>query len=184
MASPGDQRDRVGSRAERGRGSGARPRAGARRRDRVLGVVLAAALAEWRIVARLEAIEAAISGSADPLLGGGGLVGALGAGLGDGGLPVGAPTPEFTLLSTEGDRHALGSLLAPGVPPLLVFSDSGCGPCDTLLPELAERQRELHQRLQIAVIDNGDPEPQPREGRAARPRARAAADRARGLRLL
>jgi peroxiredoxin len=115
-------------------------------------------LQNGRIVARLEAIEAAVSESAEPLLDGGGLGAAVGAGLADAGLPVGAPAPEFTLLSTEGERHALGSLLAPGVPLLLVFSDSGCGPCNTLLPVLAGWQRELHQRLQIAVIAGGDPE--------------------------
>jgi peroxiredoxin len=109
-----------------------------------------------RIFARLEAIEAAIGGSREPLLAGGESVPALGAGLGDGGLAVGTPAPEFTLASVDGDRYALGSLLASGLPLLLVFSDAGCGPCDALMPELAGWQRAQHQTLQIAVIASGD----------------------------
>jgi peroxiredoxin len=75
-----------------------------------------------------------------------------------GGLPVGAPAPGFTLPSTDGDRHALGSLLASGVPLLLVFSDAGCGPCDALLPELAGWQHDDAQQLAVAVIASGDPD--------------------------
>ena len=135
-----------------------------------LGLVLAVAIGfmGWfslqmlsqngRILARLEAVEAVLSGTAEPLLGGGGLGEELGAGLGDGGLPVGAPAPEFALLSTDGERQELGALLALGVPLLLVFSDSGCGPCDSLLPDLAGWQRELHLRLRIALIAGGDPD--------------------------
>jgi peroxiredoxin len=73
-------------------------------------------------------------------------------------LPVGVPAPEFSLPSADGDRVGLGSLLASGVPLLLVFSDAGCGPCDALLPELAGWQREQDRRLQVAVIASGDPD--------------------------
>jgi peroxiredoxin len=111
-----------------------------------------------RIFARLEAIEAAIGGSAETLEPGGELGAALGAGLGAGGLPVGSPAPGFTLPSTDGDRHALGPLLASGVPLLLVFSDAGCGPCDALLPDVARWQLEYAQQLVVAVIASGDPD--------------------------
>jgi hypothetical protein len=50
-----------------------------------------------RIFARLEAIEAAIGGSAETLVAGGELGAALGAGLGAGGLRVGVPAPGFSL---------------------------------------------------------------------------------------
>jgi peroxiredoxin len=106
-----------------------------------------------RIIARLEAIEGAIGGA--PLAGGGPLP-ALGSGLDGGGLPVGALAPTFALSSTDGEHRALGTLLAAGVPLLLVFSDAGCGPCDALLPEVADWQREHHQHLQIALVASGD----------------------------
>jgi peroxiredoxin len=106
-----------------------------------------------RIFARLEAIEAAIGGG--PVAGGGPLP-VLGSGLDGGGLPVGAPAPTFALSSTDGEHHALGTLLAAGVPLLLVFSDASCGPCDALLPEVADWQREHQQHLQIALIASGD----------------------------
>ena len=134
----------------------------------VLGVVLAIVIGflAWfslqllsqngRIFARLEAIEAAIAGSAEPMLAGGGPFTGLGAGLGDGGLPVGAPAPEFTLPATDGARHGLESLLANGLPLLLVFTDAGCGPCDELLPAVAGWQLEHVDRLQIALIASGD----------------------------
>jgi peroxiredoxin/uncharacterized membrane protein YphA (DoxX/SURF4 family) len=108
-----------------------------------------------RILARVEAIEAAIGGSGGLDLGAE-LAAPLGAGLDAGGLPIGTVAPDFTLSATNGDRHALGSLLASGLPLLLVFADAGCGPCDALLPDVAGWQREQHHRLQVAVIASGD----------------------------
>ena len=109
-----------------------------------------------RIFARLEAIEAAIGGMGGAPLAGGNPLPVLGSGLDAGGLPVGAPAPTFALSSTDGEHRALETLLAPGVPLLLVFSDAACGPCDALLPEVAGWQREHHQHLQIALVASGD----------------------------
>ena len=109
-----------------------------------------------RIFARLEAIEAAIGGMGGAPLAGDDPLPVLGSGLDAGGLPVGAPAPTFALSSTDGEHRALETLLAPGVPLLLVFSDAGCGPCDALLPEVAGWQREHHQHLQIALVASGD----------------------------
>jgi len=82
---------------------------------------------------------------------------ALGAGLGNGGLPVGSPAPEFTLPSPDGERVSLESILAAEESPLLlVFSDSGCGPCQALMPELAGWQSEHAGRLAVAVVAGGD----------------------------
>ena len=108
-----------------------------------------------RIFARLEAIEAAIGGTGEAPLAGDRLA-AMGSGLDAGGLPVGAPAPRFALFSTKGDRVGLGTLLAAGVPLLLVFSEAGCGPCDALLPEVAGWQREHQHHLQIALVASGD----------------------------
>jgi peroxiredoxin len=109
-----------------------------------------------RIFARLEAIEAAIGRAGGAPLADGDPRPVLGGGLDAGGLPVGSPAPTFALSTTDGEHCALGTLLAAGVPLLVVFSDAGCGPCDALLPEVAGWQREHHQYLQIAVVAGGD----------------------------
>ena len=54
------------------------------------------------------------------------------------------------------DRYELASLLASGMPLLLVFSDAGCGPCDALLPDAAGWQREHAQQLAVTVIASGE----------------------------
>lgn len=107
-----------------------------------------------RTLDRLQAIEAALTLTADDLAD----PGPLGAGLSGDGLPVGSPAPEFELESTTGQRHSLGSLLAAGHPLLLVFSDAGCGPCDALLPEVARWQREHGAELTFAVVASGNRE--------------------------
>jgi thiol-disulfide isomerase/thioredoxin/uncharacterized membrane protein YphA (DoxX/SURF4 family) len=107
-----------------------------------------------RIFARLEAIEAAIGGPMQAA--GAEAESALGEGLIGGGLAIGSPAPEFTLPSVDGAPLSLGSLLAAQTPLLLVFSDSGCGPCEALLPELAGWQAEHASRLAVAVVAGGD----------------------------
>jgi thiol-disulfide isomerase/thioredoxin/uncharacterized membrane protein YphA (DoxX/SURF4 family) len=113
-----------------------------------------------RVLGRLQALEAALR----PIPAGGGLDqdGAgdlpLGAGLSGGGLAVGAPAPEFELESTAGERTSLGSLLAGDRPLMLIFTASGCGPCDALLPRIVGWQRQHEQRLLIALIASGDRE--------------------------
>jgi len=107
-----------------------------------------------RIFARLEAIEAAIGGSME--LAGAEAEGALGEGLAGGGLAVGSVAPEFTLPSVDGEPVSLGSLLAARTPLLLVFSDSGCGPCEALMPEMAGWQSEHASRLAVALVASGD----------------------------
>jgi peroxiredoxin len=110
-----------------------------------------------RVIARLEAIEAAL-GSPDAVRASsnGGPPVALGAGLHGVGLPVGSPAPEFTLPSLEGEPVSLRSLLADARLLLLVFSDAGCGPCEALLPELAGWQREHADRLTVWAVASGD----------------------------
>ncbi len=119
----------------------------------------AALLASRLLLARLEAIEAAIGGSSELAFVGresGSPVG-LGSGLGGGGLPVGSPAPEFTIPSLDGELSPLRSLLADRRPLLLVLSDAGCGPCEPLLPDVAGWEREHADRLAVAVIASGEP---------------------------
>ena len=81
------------------------------------------------------------------------------------GLPVGVPAPEFALDGVDGRRWSLSSLLAGARPVLLVFSASGCVPCEALLPALPRWQRDYRDRLTIAVIARGERD---RNERAAR----------------
>lgn len=71
-------------------------------------------------------------------------------------LPVGTRAPDFRLTGAYGETAALGSLLAPGRPLLLMFTDPGCGPCATLMPDAARWQRELGASMTVALITRGD----------------------------
>jgi peroxiredoxin/thiol-disulfide isomerase/thioredoxin len=65
------------------------------------------------------------------------------------GLPVGAPAPAFDVATTNGDRVALGQLLADGGAVALAFVDPDCRPCRALLPDLAKRNGR------VAVVISG-----------------------------
>jgi peroxiredoxin len=71
------------------------------------------------------------------------------------GLPVGSPAPAFELAAVDGGSVSLGGLRSPGLPVLLVFSDPGCGPCNALLPEIGDWQRDHAERLTIALVSRG-----------------------------
>lgn len=106
-----------------------------------------------RVFARLEAIEAALSGGGDALPVGRAVE--LGTGLNGSGLAVGSPAPDFELPALAGGSRSLGSLLTAGRQLMLVFSDAGCGPCTVLLPEIAAWQREHRDRLEVALVASG-----------------------------
>jgi peroxiredoxin len=74
------------------------------------------------------------------------------------GLKVGTPAPSFELPNLAGAQTSLADLMAPDTPTLLVFSDPGCGPCNTLMPELARWQEQHAGKLTIAMISRGDME--------------------------
>jgi len=71
------------------------------------------------------------------------------------GLPVGTPAPSFALAGLFGETLTLDALLARQAPLLLIFSDPGCGPCSTLMPDLGRWQREYAARLTTVVISRG-----------------------------
>ena len=66
----------------------------------------------------------------------------------------GEPAPTFALPDATGLPVGLEGLCRSGLPLLLVFLEPGCGPCTRLLPRLAEHARDLHGRLQLAVISS------------------------------
>jgi peroxiredoxin len=59
------------------------------------------------------------------------------------GLPIGAPAPDFELTGAHGDRVGLGQLIRNGRPVALAFVDPDCGPCRSLLPDLAKRDARV-----------------------------------------
>ena len=74
--------------------------------------------------------------------------------LGRDGLEVGKKAPDFTLPRVTGGETSLHDFAGRKV--LLVLTQSGCGPCQSILPEL----NRLHDQgeYQVVVVNNGDPE--------------------------
>jgi peroxiredoxin len=73
-------------------------------------------------------------------------------------LPVGSPAPAFTLVGTSGRDVSLTDLLARRRRLLVVFFSPACTPCAEIAPELARWQRELSDRLTVAVLSSGTAE--------------------------
>jgi uncharacterized membrane protein YphA (DoxX/SURF4 family)/thiol-disulfide isomerase/thioredoxin len=70
-------------------------------------------------------------------------------------LAVGDPAPTFDLPGLGGERVSLAGLLSAGRGALLVFTDPGCGPCQALLPRLAEWQDRYSQSMTLALVSRG-----------------------------
>jgi methylamine dehydrogenase accessory protein MauD len=70
--------------------------------------------------------------------------------LGRDGLKPGKKAPDFTLPSADGKEVALHDFAGRKV--LLVFTQSGCSPCKTIVPEL----NRLGPAEQVLVVNNGD----------------------------
>ena len=71
-------------------------------------------------------------------------------------LRVGTEAPEFLLPDVDGELVTLASLHAGGLPVLLLFSNPACGPCASLLPEVARWQREYEDELVVALVGAGE----------------------------
>ena len=74
---------------------------------------------------------------------------------GEEGLAFGAPAPAFSLSGLYGETMTLDSLRAAEKPVLLLFTDPGCGPCNAMMGDVGKWQRELSEKLTIAVISRG-----------------------------
>ena len=72
------------------------------------------------------------------------------------GLPVGSAAPAFALPDLDGDLVSLDALRSSGLPVLLLFTDPGCGPCTSLLPEVGRWQADFADALVVAVLSRGD----------------------------
>jgi len=71
------------------------------------------------------------------------------------GKSIGSRAPDFALPDVDGRLVTLESLRAAGRPVVLVFSDPNCGPCDALLPQIAEWQRAQAHAFTLAVVSRG-----------------------------
>jgi hypothetical protein len=71
------------------------------------------------------------------------------------GLPVGTPAPDAPLRTVDGDHVTLDGL-RQGRHQLVLFTDPHCGPCAQLLPEVGRWQRDLGDRLTVAIVTSGD----------------------------
>jgi thiol-disulfide isomerase/thioredoxin/uncharacterized membrane protein YphA (DoxX/SURF4 family) len=74
------------------------------------------------------------------------------------GLQPGSPAPAFALRLLDGRELSLEELLQPKKPALLVFSNPSCGPCQELLPQIAQWQQEFAEKLSIALLSEGSAE--------------------------
>jgi methylamine dehydrogenase accessory protein MauD len=73
--------------------------------------------------------------------------------VGRNGLKPGKKAPDFTLPAIDGKEVALHDFAGRKV--LLVFTQSGCGPCHTLLPELTALSAG---EVQVVVVNKGEVE--------------------------
>jgi thiol-disulfide isomerase/thioredoxin/uncharacterized membrane protein YphA (DoxX/SURF4 family) len=73
-------------------------------------------------------------------------------------LAIGSRAPAFSAANLDGGVTTLDMLLALGTPAVLLFSDPACGPCDDLLPRIAQWEREQAASLTVAVISRGTPD--------------------------
>jgi thiol-disulfide isomerase/thioredoxin len=71
------------------------------------------------------------------------------------GLPVGARAPGFRLDGLRGETMTLEALVAAGRPVLLLFTNPSCGPCQVLMPEIGNWQREHSAWLTTALVSEG-----------------------------
>jgi hypothetical protein len=70
------------------------------------------------------------------------------------GLPVGSRAPELDVA----DDVRLEEVIADAPQTLLVFSDTRCGPCHALLPDIGRWQRELSERIGVVLVSGGSAE--------------------------
>jgi peroxiredoxin len=81
------------------------------------------------------------------------------------GLKAGTPAPRFELPDLSGAKVSLADQRGGRV--LLVFSDPDCGPCEELLPELAQLHHELaSDGLAVVMVSRGGSEENRRKAEA------------------
>ena len=72
------------------------------------------------------------------------------------GLEPGEAAPAFAHEDLDGEPVSLESLLLPGNPVVLLFSDTNCGACEKALGEAARTQKERTGEVTVSVVSRGD----------------------------
>ncbi len=70
-------------------------------------------------------------------------------------LPIGAIAPDFELPDLSGRIVTFEHLLTKVKPILFFFVSPTCGPCEALLPEIEEWQKELQDKVEFVFISSG-----------------------------
>jgi peroxiredoxin len=78
---------------------------------------------------------------------------------GPSGLPKGSPAPEFRLPDVRGGDVALAKHLDAGHAVVVAFVSPQCGPCKSLLPDLARWQRTVSETVAVLIVSDGEMEP-------------------------
>lgn len=71
------------------------------------------------------------------------------------GLHPGSLAPEFELTDLAGKRRSLSSLLTESKPLMLIFIDPECGPCQAMLPAIANWYAEFGEIMKPVIISRG-----------------------------
>ena len=71
------------------------------------------------------------------------------------GLPYGAPAPAFTLSGLYGETMTLDALRAQEKPVLLIFSDPGCGPCNSMMGDVGKWQHDHADKMTTVLVSRG-----------------------------
>jgi peroxiredoxin len=71
------------------------------------------------------------------------------------GLTIGTKAIQFELPDLQGSQVSLDGLLRDGKPLLLISTDPKCGPCKTLMPDVAGWQKEFAADINISLLSHG-----------------------------
>lgn len=74
------------------------------------------------------------------------------------GLPEDEDAPRFELPDLNGELVSLDSLVAKGKPLFLLFTSAICGPCQELMPDVAQWIRDYSDEMGFVIISQGSAE--------------------------
>lgn len=72
------------------------------------------------------------------------------------GLPIGSPAPGFELPDVNNKKVSFESFLNAGKSILLFFVSPSCNPCEAMIPEIEEWQKDLDEKINFVFISNGN----------------------------